>query len=84
MKVDVEYRPAFATAKVALDPGEDIVVEAGAMVAMSSDLELQTKARGGFLKSRGRRSAARASSSTRSPLQPAVARSIWLRRCRET
>ena len=70
MKVDVEYRPAFATAKVALDPGEDIVVEAGAMVAMSSDLELQTKARGGFLKWRG--------------LQPAVARSIWLRRCRET
>ncbi len=54
MKIEVDYRPAFATAKVALDPGEDIVVEAGAMVAMSSDLELQTKARGGFLKSLGR------------------------------
>lgn len=54
MKIDIDYRPAFATAKVALDPGEDIVVEAGAMVAMSSDLELQTKARGGFLKSLSR------------------------------
>jgi len=54
MKIDIDYRPSYATAKVALDPGEDIVVEGGAMVAMSTDLELQTKARGGFLKSLGR------------------------------
>ena len=54
MHIDIDYRPSYATAKVALDPGEDIVVEGGAMVAMSTDLELQTKARGGFLKSLGR------------------------------
>jgi uncharacterized protein (TIGR00266 family) len=54
MHIDIDYRPSYATAKVALDPGEDIVVEGGAMVAMSTNLELQTKARGGFLKSLGR------------------------------
>jgi uncharacterized protein (TIGR00266 family) len=51
MNVDVQFRPAYALAKVRLDPGEDVVVEAGAMVGMSSGLELETKARGGFLKS---------------------------------
>ena len=35
MQVDIDYRPSYATAKVVLDPGEEIVVEAGAMVAMS-------------------------------------------------
>lgn len=54
MNVTIDYRPSYATAKVDLGPGEEIVVEAGAMVAMSTDLELQTKARGGFLKSLGR------------------------------
>jgi uncharacterized protein (TIGR00266 family) len=54
VNVTIDYRPSYATAKVDLGPGEDIVVEAGAMVAMSTDLELQTKARGGFLKSLGR------------------------------
>lgn len=54
MQVNIDYRPSYATAKVALDPGEEIVVEAGAMVAMSSDLEIETKARGGFLKSLSR------------------------------
>ena len=44
MQVNVEYRPAFALAKVGLDPGEAIVAEAGAMVAMSDGLELETKA----------------------------------------
>jgi len=51
MNIDVEYRPAYAMAKVGLDPGEEIVVEAGAMVGMSAGLELETKARGGLLKS---------------------------------
>jgi uncharacterized protein (TIGR00266 family) len=54
MQVHVDYRPAFALAKVGLDPGEAIVAEAGAMVAMSDGLELETKARGGFLKSLAR------------------------------
>ena len=54
MEISIDYRPSYATAKVELDPAEEIVVEGGAMVAMSSDLELQTKARGGFFKSLGR------------------------------
>jgi uncharacterized protein (TIGR00266 family) len=53
MQISIDYRPSYATAKVALDPSEEIVVEAGAMVAMT-DLEMETKARGGFLKSLGR------------------------------
>jgi uncharacterized protein (TIGR00266 family) len=36
---------------VALDPKEVIQVESGAMVAMSPDLEMETEAKGGFLKS---------------------------------
>jgi len=54
MHISIDYRPSYATAKVDLDPTEEIVVEAGAMVAMSTDLEMETKARGGFLKSIGR------------------------------
>jgi len=54
MQIEIDYRPSYATAKVALDPAEEIVVEGGAMVAMSTDLALKTKARGGFLKSLGR------------------------------
>jgi uncharacterized protein (TIGR00266 family) len=54
MHISIDYRPSYATAKVDLDPAEEIVVEAGAMVAMSTDLEMETKARGGFLKSIGR------------------------------
>jgi hypothetical protein len=46
MNVAIDYRPSYATAKVDLSPGEEIVVEAGAMVAMSTGLELQTKAGG--------------------------------------
>jgi len=51
MKVDVRYRPAYALAMVTLDAKETIQVESGAMVGMSPDLEMETEARGGFLKS---------------------------------
>ena len=55
MKVDVRYRPAFALAMVTLDARETIQVEAGAMVGMSADMEMETGATGGFLKSLSRK-----------------------------
>jgi len=51
MNVDIRYQPSYALAMVALDPKENIQVEAGAMVAMSPELEMKTEAKGGFLKS---------------------------------
>ncbi|HEY59611.1 MAG TPA: TIGR00266 family protein [Anaerolineae bacterium] len=54
MKVEILYRPSYSVAKVALDAQEGIVVETGAMVAMSPGLEIETKMRGGFLKSLAR------------------------------
>jgi uncharacterized protein (TIGR00266 family) len=54
MKVEVKYGPAYALALVNLDLKETIQVESGAMVGMSPELEMETAARGGFLKSLGR------------------------------
>ena len=54
MNVDVKYGPAYAMAIVTLDHKEMIEVESGAMVGMSPDLEMETGAKGGFLKSIGR------------------------------
>jgi uncharacterized protein (TIGR00266 family) len=54
MKIDVRYGPAYALAMVTLDHRETIQVESGAMVGMSPSLEMETEARGGFLKSLGR------------------------------
>ncbi|HVL24197.1 MAG TPA: TIGR00266 family protein [Thermomicrobiales bacterium] len=51
MKTDVLYQPAFALARCAIEPGEQLRAEAGAMVAMSSNIEIQTSATGGMLKS---------------------------------
>lgn len=54
MQVEVRYQPAFALAIVTLESGEEIQTEAGAMVAMSPNLEMETAAQGGFLKSLSR------------------------------
>lgn len=55
MKVDVRYRPAYALAMVTLDKDESIQVEGGAMVGMSADMEMETEASGGLLKSLSRK-----------------------------
>ena len=55
MKVDVHYRPAYALAMVNLGAGESIQVEAGAMVGMSADMDLETEAKGGLLSSLSRK-----------------------------
>ncbi|MBD3399392.1 MAG: TIGR00266 family protein [Candidatus Coatesbacteria bacterium] len=51
MQYDLLYRPNFTLAKVMLDPGERVTAEAGAMVSMSADIEMETKGRGGIGKS---------------------------------
>lgn len=44
MKVDIQFGPANAAAKLQLDPGETVVAEAGAMIGASGDIRLQTNA----------------------------------------
>jgi uncharacterized protein (TIGR00266 family) len=51
MQVEVLYRPSYSVARVVLERNEKIQVESGAMVGMSPDLEMETEAKGGFLKS---------------------------------
>ncbi len=51
MNVEILYRPSYSIAHVTLDPDEEIRVEPGAMVAMSPNVQLQTRAQGGLFKS---------------------------------
>lgn len=54
MEIDIRYRPAYALGVVTLEGNEEIRVEGGSMVSMSSGVTLETAATGGFLKSLGR------------------------------
>lgn len=47
METRIEYGPAFAQATLVLQAGESVMSEAGAMVAMSPNLEIETSASGG-------------------------------------
>ncbi len=49
MKVQIEFSPSFAIANLGLDAGEAVRAEAGAMVSMSSNIGMETKAQGGML-----------------------------------
>lgn len=51
MKVEILFRPSYSIAKVLLDPNEALIAESGAMVGMSADIQVETKMRGGLLKS---------------------------------
>jgi uncharacterized protein (TIGR00266 family) len=44
----LEHRPAYASLVVNLKPNQKIIVEAGAMAAMDSHIQLQSKTRGGL------------------------------------
>ncbi|MCX7655523.1 MAG: TIGR00266 family protein [Treponemataceae bacterium] len=46
MKYEIHHAPVFSTLHVTLEAGEQIKAEAGAMVAMSSSIELQAKTTG--------------------------------------
>ena len=54
MKVEILYKPSYSMAKVELGGSERITVEAGSMVAMSADIQVETKMKGGLLKSLAR------------------------------
>jgi uncharacterized protein (TIGR00266 family) len=49
MRHEILYRSAYSLLKAELEPGDELQAEAGAMVSMSSNVEITTKARGGFL-----------------------------------
>lgn len=49
MQTEVLYRPSYSLVNVSLNPNEVIRVEAGAMVSMSTGLQLETKVAGGLL-----------------------------------
>jgi len=51
MNIEILYRPSYSVARVELGKNETIQTESGAMVAMSPDMEMETEAKGGFLKS---------------------------------
>lgn len=51
MQVEILYRPSYSVARVTLQRGETIQVESGSMLGMSPDMQMETQASGGFLKS---------------------------------
>jgi uncharacterized protein (TIGR00266 family) len=54
MEIEIIHRPSYSLAVATLSPNERIRAEAGAMVSMSGNVSIETKAEGGFLKSLGR------------------------------
>jgi uncharacterized protein (TIGR00266 family) len=49
MQHEIRNRPDFASLRIGLDKGEQLVTEAGAMMAMSSALKMETNMKGGLL-----------------------------------
>ncbi len=54
MKVDILYKPSYSMAQVSLEAGEAITAEAGSMLGMSADIQVQTTMKGGLMKSLAR------------------------------
>jgi uncharacterized protein (TIGR00266 family) len=50
MQTEILYGPAYAAAKVTLNAGESVRAEAGAMLAMTPTLQVETSTQGGVLK----------------------------------
>jgi uncharacterized protein (TIGR00266 family) len=50
MQTEVLYSPAYAAAKLTLAQGETVRAEAGAMLAMSPGISMETSTQGGLLK----------------------------------
>jgi uncharacterized protein (TIGR00266 family) len=48
-KYHIEHQPAFSLAILTLQPEQSIMAEAGAMVSMSANIELQSQMKGGLL-----------------------------------
>ena len=50
----IEHDPAYASLKLSLLPNQSVTVEAGAMAAMDSCIDMKSKVNGGFAKGLGR------------------------------
>jgi uncharacterized protein (TIGR00266 family) len=50
LQYEINHGPSFACLRLELNPGEAVRTESGAMVGMSTNLDIQTKAYGGFIK----------------------------------
>lgn len=48
-QIDIGYQPAHSLAKVSLQPNESFIAESGAMVGMSTNVQMETQARGGVM-----------------------------------
>ncbi len=44
MRIEIQYRPAYALAIAHIEPGDTILAEGGAMVSMSSNVKMETSA----------------------------------------
>lgn len=51
MEVQLRHQPSFSVARVLLGPNEAVRAEAGAMMAMAADTQIEAKAEGGMMKS---------------------------------
>jgi uncharacterized protein (TIGR00266 family) len=49
VKYEILYKPAFAAIFLTLNPGEQIIAEAGAMLSMAAKLSMTTQFSGGFI-----------------------------------
>ncbi len=49
MEYEILYRPSYSLLRIKMEKGEELSAEAGAMVSMSSGIEMQTNTKGGFL-----------------------------------
>jgi uncharacterized protein (TIGR00266 family) len=50
VRTEISFSPAFAMATLHLEPGESVSAEAGAMMAMSPTVEIETSTKGGIMK----------------------------------
>jgi uncharacterized protein (TIGR00266 family) len=55
MEIEILYRPSYSLGLLKLGGGEEVRVEGGSMVSMSSGVVLETEATGGLLQSLGRK-----------------------------
>ncbi len=49
MQSNIMYQPSFSLLQLIMEEGESVLAEAGAMVSMTPNVQMQTQARGGIL-----------------------------------
>jgi uncharacterized protein (TIGR00266 family) len=54
IKYKIEHNPSYASLKLSLNANQTVMVEAGAMAAMASCINMKSKAKGGFKQGLGR------------------------------